>query len=80
MMTIRVNVAANCAITTKNEKEKKRLNGCGTKFTHRTNAKLITRTMHTKSKILLKTNSNKNKAKHVGKQMDKPAMQPYTRE
>lgn len=35
---------------------------------------------HTKSKLLLKANSDKNKAQHVGKHMDNPTMQPYARE
>lgn len=35
---------------------------------------------HTKSKFLLKPNSNKNKTEHVGKYMDNASMQPYTRD
>jgi len=35
---------------------------------------------HTKSKFLLKANSNKNKTQHVGEHVNNPTMQPYTRE
>lgn len=35
---------------------------------------------HTKSKFLLKPNSDKKKTQHVGKYMDNTSMQPYTRD
>lgn len=35
---------------------------------------------HTKSKFLLKPNSDKNKTQHVGKHMDDPTVQPHARE